>query len=135
MKDKRNTILAQQLLDYSVKLEKGQTLYLETKGIETLALAKEIIRIATQKGAIPFLNYSDESIMRHFIMNADEDQIKAMADLHLPLMQKADAYIGVRGSDNAFDLADVPREKIDAYMSISSILFTWKSASNAPNGS
>ena len=38
MKDKRNAILAKNLIDYSVKLQKGETLYLEIKGIETLEL-------------------------------------------------------------------------------------------------
>ena len=31
MKDKRNEVLARQLLDYSVKLQKGEVLYLEIK--------------------------------------------------------------------------------------------------------
>jgi len=115
MKDKRNSILAVQLLDYSVRLQAGQILYLETKGKETLELAKEIIRLATQRGATPFWFYNDESLLRHFVINADEEQMKTMAALHLPLMQKAEAYIGVRGSDNAFDMADVPREKIDQF--------------------
>ena len=48
MKDKRNEILARQLLDYSVELKKGEVLYLEIKGKETLELGKQIIRLATR---------------------------------------------------------------------------------------
>jgi hypothetical protein len=54
MKDKRNEILARQLLDYSVKLKKGEILYLEIKGKETLELGKELIKYATGKGAVPW---------------------------------------------------------------------------------
>ena len=64
MKDKRNEILARQLLEYSTELQKGEVLYLEIKGKETLELGKEVIRLATLKGATTFWYYSDESLMR-----------------------------------------------------------------------
>ena len=113
MKDKRNEILARQLIDYSTELKKGEILYLEIKGKDTLELGKEIIRVATQKGAVPFWYYSDESLGRHWIKNAKDDQFKKQAELHLGLMKRADVYIGLRGSDNPFDLADIPSSQTD----------------------
>jgi aminopeptidase len=110
MKDKRNEILARQLIDYSVELKKGQTLYLEIKGKDTLEIGKDIIRLATEKGATTFWFYNDESLMRQFVRGANDDQLKRQAELHLELMKRADAYIGLRGSDNAFDMADIPQE-------------------------
>lgn len=115
MKDKRNEILAKQLLEYSVKIKPGENLYLEVKGKDTLELGKQILRIATQMGATPFWFYSDESLMRQFVRTATEDQIKRFAEMHLGLMTRASAYIGVRGSDNAFDMADIPQEQIDKF--------------------
>jgi aminopeptidase len=113
MKDKRNEILAKQLLDYSVTLKKGEVLYLEIKGKETLELGKEIIKYATQKGAVPFWYYNDESLYRQWAGQAQEKQFKKQAELHLHLMKKAHAYIGLRGSDNPFDLADIDQKQID----------------------
>lgn len=113
MKDKRNEILARQLLDYSVKLKKGEVLYLEIKGKETLELGKEIINYATKKGAVPFWYYNDESLSRQWIGQAKDEQFKKQAKLHLQLMKQADAYIGLRGSDNPFDLADIDRKQLD----------------------
>ena len=113
MKDKRNEILAHQLLDYSTEIQAGETLYLEIKGKETLELGKQIIRLATEKGAITFWYYNDESLIRQWVNNAKDDQFKAQAEMHLKLMEKADCYIGLRGSDNPFDLADVPQSQID----------------------
>ena len=113
MKDKRNEILARQLLNYSVELQKGEILYLEIKGKDTLELGKEIIRLATEKGAIPFWYYNDESLQRHWVKNAGDDQFKVQAELHLELMKRADTYIGLRGSDNPFDLADIDSKQID----------------------
>lgn len=115
MKDKRNEVLAHQLLDYSLNLQAGETLYLEVKGKETLELAKDIIRLGARKKAQVFWYYNDESLLRHWVGNASDDQFRAQADLHLHLMQKADAYIGLRGSDNPFDMADVPQERVKQF--------------------
>lgn len=113
MKDKRNEILARQLIDYSTELQKGEVLYVEIKGKETLELGKEVIRLATEKGAIPFWYYNDESLIRQWLKTASDDQFKVQAELHMGLMKRADAYIGLRGSDNPFDLADIDAAQIE----------------------
>ncbi|MFH1372579.1 MAG: aminopeptidase [bacterium] len=113
MKDKRNEILARLLIDYSCKLKKGEVLYLEIKGKETLELGKQVIRIATEKGAIPFWFYNDESLLRQWVGKAGDDQFRKQAELHLELMKRADAYIGLRGSDNPFDMADIASSQMD----------------------
>ncbi|MEW6412366.1 MAG: aminopeptidase [Candidatus Zixiibacteriota bacterium] len=115
MKDKRNEILARQLLEYSVKIKPGEILYLEIKGKDTLDLAKHVIRRATELGATPFWYYSDESLLRQYVKGAGDDQFKKLAELHLELMKKADTYISLRGSDNPFDMADIPTEKMDKF--------------------
>ncbi|RKX25396.1 MAG: aminopeptidase [Candidatus Zixiibacteriota bacterium] len=113
MKDKRNEVLARQLIEYSTKLKKGEVLYLEIKGKETLELGKQIIRLATEIGATPFWYYNDESLIRQWVKSAGDDQFRKQAELHMELMKRADAYIGLRGSDNPFDLSDIPHEQID----------------------
>ena len=118
MKDKRNEVLARQLLEYSTELKKGEIIYVEIKGKETLELGKQIIRIATEIGAIPFWYYSDESLVRQWVKHASDDQFKVQAELHLGLMKRADAYIGLRGSDNPFDMADVDPKQMDKLNSI-----------------
>jgi aminopeptidase len=115
MKDKRNEVLARQLLDYSTKLQKGETIYIEIKGKETLEIGKQLIRLATERGATPFWFYNDESLIRQFVGGATDDLFKRQAELHLELMTRADAYIGLRGSDNPFDLADIPQSQIDKW--------------------
>lgn len=115
MKDRRNEILARQLIDYSLRLTKGEVLYLEIKGKETLELGKQIVRIATEKGAVPFWFYNDESLIRQWARSANDEQYKIQMEMHLKLMERADAYIGLRGSDNPFDLADIPSAQMDKY--------------------
>lgn len=117
MKDRRNEVLGRQLLDYSTRLKSGEVLYLEIKGRETLELGKQVIRLATERGAVPFWYYNDESLLRQWIAGATENQLKKQAELHLELMTRADAYIGLRGSDNPFDLADIPQSQMDLWNS------------------
>jgi len=115
MHDKRNEVLARQLIEYSVKLQAGDVLYVEIKGKETLELGKQVIRLATEKGATPFWYYNDESLLRQFIGTASDDQFKKQAELHMELMTRADAYIGLRGSDNPFDLADIDGKQMEKH--------------------
>ncbi|HWR83667.1 MAG TPA: aminopeptidase, partial [Candidatus Deferrimicrobium sp.] len=47
------------------------------------------------------------------VKTAGEEQFKKQAELHLELMQRAHAYIGLRGSDNPFDMADIPDRQLE----------------------
>ncbi len=107
MKDKRNEVLAKNLVNYSCRLKAGETIMIEIKGKETLELAKEIIKEATRVGGIPYWYYNDESLQRNWIAGASDKQFKAFSNLHLKIMKSCDAYLGLRGSDNPFDLADI----------------------------
>jgi aminopeptidase len=118
MKDPRNTTLAKNLIDYSVSLQPGEVIYIEVKGIASIELGKELVNYATEKGGVPFWFYNDESILRKFIRTASDEQFKTLADFHLDMMKKAKAYIGIRGSENSFDLADVDREQMEKYQKL-----------------
>jgi aminopeptidase len=118
MKDKRNEILAKNLIDYSVRLQPGEILYLEIKGVATLELGKEIIKYCTEKNGVPFWYYNDESLTRQFLQTATEEQMQQLADYHLDMMKKASAYLGLRGSDNPFDLSDIDSKQLDRFQKI-----------------
>jgi len=110
--DPRITQLAEQLITYSVKLQPGEKIYIEIKGLEAMELGKELVRVTTVHGGVPFWNYNDETLSRGFINNAGEEQFAAWGEFHKPIMEAVDAYIGVRGSTNPFDLADVDADRM-----------------------
>lgn len=113
--DPRNHKLARQLIDYSVKLQPGEKIYLEFKGLHAMDLGKALVKAATEAGGVPFWYYNDEELSRQFIKHAGEDQFQAWGQFHRPIMEAVDAYIGVRGSTNPFDLADIDAERIKWY--------------------
>ncbi len=110
--DPRLTRLAEQLITYSVKLQPGEKIYIEIKGLEALDLGGELVRVATVHGGVPFWYYNDESLSRGFIKHAGQEQFSAWGDFHRPIMEAVDAYIAVRGSTNPFDLADVDADRM-----------------------
>jgi aminopeptidase len=118
MKDKRNEILARNLIGYSVTLKPGEKIMIEAKGKETLELVKEVIKEATRVGGVPFWYYNDESLQRPWIRGADKGQFKAFGRLHLKLMKEFDAYLGLRGSDNPFDLSDIDSKQMKLNQSL-----------------
>jgi len=110
--DPRVTTLAEQLITYSVKLQPGEKIYIEIKGIEAMDLGRELVRVATEHGGVPFWYYNDEVLSRGFVKHADQSQFEAWGAFHRPIMEAVDAYIGVRGSTNPFDLADVDADRM-----------------------
>lgn len=115
MIDPRNDKLADILVNYSTRVKKGELVYVEIKGVPTLELGKAVVRAVTKAGGVPFWYYNDESMIRQFLMKNTETQIREFAKFHLAMMKRTDAYIGIRGSNNPFDLNDIPRKKIDMF--------------------
>jgi len=112
MPDPRNHRLAEQLVHYSLKIQPGEVLYLEVKGVDALDLAREVISVTTGAGGVPLLIYHDEGVMRGFWAAAGEAQWKSYAAAHMDLMKRADTFLSIRGSDNPFDLQGVPAEQM-----------------------
>lgn len=110
--DPRNTRLAQQLLDFSIAVKKGERLLVESVGNDPSSLVEEIIRLATSKGANVFHWMTDHTHWRARLLHADEEQIHAQGAHLLEQMKTMDCYIGIRGPANANELADVPPERM-----------------------
>ena len=73
--DDRITKLAENILKNSVKLKKGEKIYIEAFSESTKDLFNEFIRIATKMGAVPFYMYNDNSFVKNLVDNANPQQI------------------------------------------------------------
>ncbi len=70
----------------------------------------------TAPGACPSSTHVRRAVRRALLMGASAEQLELMAKNDGDLMDaQMDAYIGVRGGDNAFELSDVPGEQMDLY--------------------
>lgn len=114
-KDERIARLAENLIKNSVKLKKGEQIYIEAIGLSTMPLVQELVKAATKAGGVPFYYFNEQSLQKEFIENASVPQMKAQAEIHKQLMANSQAYIGVRGNDDLFKMSSVDPEKMNNY--------------------
>ena len=115
MKDLRIEKLANNLLNHSINLQKGEKILIEIIGVEAIPLGKELIKQAENIGALPFFNIIDYEVMREMLIKGTEEQMQMYANHDLQRMKDMDAYIGVRASANTAELNGVSKEKMELY--------------------
>lgn len=113
--DERIKTLANNLVNYSCQVKKGDKVYIHYTGESTRQLAKELVKAVYEAGGLPFIHYTDPQLQRLQIMNCTEEQMELMAKVDALEMSNMDCYIGVRGSDNVSELSDVPQERMAIY--------------------
>ena len=112
--DSRNLQLAHNLINYSVRLQKGEKLLIELID-EGMELAQALIQEAYKVGGIPFLTIKNLKMQRELLLNATTEQMKLCAEYESLRMKNMDAYIAIRGSENVSQLSDVPADKMEIY--------------------
>lgn len=117
MLDSRITKLAKGLVNYSVDLKKGEKCLIEAFGIDN-ALVKALVKEVYAVGGYPFVQIRDNAVTREIINGLDETAVKLMTDYDSYIMKDMDAYIGIRGGDNCYELSDVNGAKNSLYQSI-----------------
>jgi aminopeptidase len=114
MTDPRYTKLAKLLVEYSTALKKGDHILLDMIDVPD-EFTIELIRASRAAGAIPFVETRHTRVGREMLRAIDEKHAEAVRDLELFRMKKMQAYIAIRGSENASENADVPSDKMSMY--------------------
>ena len=112
--DNRIYKLAEGLVDYSCRVKAGERVLIEATGVD-YQLVNALIKKVYERGAYPHVVLHDNRVNRYVLMNMTEAHAKDMARYALARMDEMDAYIGVRGGNNMFELSDVPPEKMQLY--------------------
>lgn len=115
MRDPRHERLARILVHHSTKVKKGEVVLVNGIGFDTYPLARTVARCAAEAGGIPLLRMEETDAARDLMLAADETQLQAIGGLLLEEMKRAQVYIGIRGAKNAYELADVPRDRMEIY--------------------
>ncbi len=114
--DQRINTLAKNLINYSTRIQKGEKILIEITGESAKKLGRACIKETRKAGGIPFVTLKDSSVMRELLFGATTEQIGKTAEFEMQRMKEMDAYIAIRGSENATELSDVPSEKMAIYM-------------------
>lgn len=114
MKDPRIETLAHNLINYSVKLQKGEKVLIENFGLQR-ELVTTLVKEAYKAGGYPFVSLKDHQVDRALMMGATEEHFSQVAEFEANVMKNMDAYIGLRSGDNINELADVPSDKMKVH--------------------
>ncbi|MBC7334594.1 MAG: aminopeptidase, partial [Actinobacteria bacterium] len=116
MVDPRIVKLAENLVNYSCKVKKGERVLIECVGTSAIPLVKELIKQIYKTGAEPFTSLKEPSITREILKSCNKKQMEFMAQCELVTIKGVDAFIGIRAGDNVSELNDVPSENMNTYM-------------------
>jgi len=114
MTDPRYTKLAKLLVEYSTALKKGERILLDMIDVPD-EFTIELIRATRAVGAVPFVETRHTRVGREMLRAIDEKHAGDVRDLELFRMKKMQAYIAIRGSENASENADVPSDRMSMY--------------------
>ncbi|HLP76449.1 MAG TPA: aminopeptidase [Candidatus Paceibacterota bacterium] len=114
MTDPRYTKLAKLLVEYSTELKKGERILLDVIDVPD-EFTIELIRAVRAVGAIPIVETRHTRVGRELLRGTTEPHAQLARDIELFRMKKMQAYIAIRGSENASENADVPGEKMSMY--------------------
>ena len=110
--DERIKTLAKNLVQYSCEVKEGDKVYIHHIGKDTKDLARQLIKEVYAAGGVPFVHYTDPQVQREILLHATKEQMAEVDGLE---MSKMDCYIGVRGSENVAEQADVPSDRMELY--------------------
>jgi aminopeptidase len=113
--DARDMKLAEVLIDHSTRPRKGEVVIVHGVGLDTLGLCSAVMRVAQDRGAVPVLKLEEPQVQREMVANGTEAMWRKYADFELKAMKQAKCYVGIRGSDNIFEMSGLPKEKMQIF--------------------
>lgn len=113
MRDPRYDQLASILVEHSTSLATDEHLLVETWDIpEDMVVA--VIQSVRQAGGHAHVLSHNSRVQRAQLLDVADSCLETMAEVDLFRMKKMDAYLGIRGSENACELAGVPDDRMKA---------------------
>jgi len=110
MNEPRYRKLADLLTGYSTALKRGDRVWIDAAEIPE-EFVVELIRSVRARGADPFVHLHGGKVSRELGRGVTEKALLFSLRHDLRKMQEMQAYIALRGSQNAFESSDVPAEK------------------------
>ena len=110
VKDQRASRLAHNLVSYSLNVQPGEKVLIETRGID-LPFTADLIKEVYAAGGQPFLSIKFPYLDRALMMGCTEEQMDLLYRLEADRMHEMDCYIDIRHPENAFEENGVPMKR------------------------
>ncbi len=110
MKDPRHEKLAELLVNYSCEVKQGEKVLIEAYDTP-LEFLEALVKAVCRADGYPLLEIKRNRLIKCLLESASKESLAAIRDAELHRMKNMDAYIGVRGYENAKELSGLPSEK------------------------
>lgn len=118
--DERIKTLAKNLVNFSCQLKAGENVLIEAIGVD-YQIVSCIIDEVYNVGAFPFVTIKDNRVERAMQKGMTEEAARRLAEVDCFKMDKMQAYIGIRGGNNAYETSDLPAKNKNNYESLYSL--------------
>ncbi len=109
MTDPRTTQLAQSLVNYSCRVQRGEHVLLDLIDAPD-EIGIELIRAVRASGGIPHVRLRHSRITAEMFTGATDVQYRSIASFELEEMKAMQAYIAIRGCQNSYENSAVPAD-------------------------
>jgi aminopeptidase len=123
--DARYHKLAEVLTHFSTAVKPGENVLIEGFDIPE-AMLVALIRAVRARKAFPHVQIHSARVTRELYRDVQEGQFDVPAKIDLARIKQMDAYIAVRGTNNIFELSDVPPEKLALGMKKMKAAMDWR---------
>src|SRR5688500_1722692 len=114
MTDPRFAKLARLLVEYSTCLKRGERVLVDATDIPD-EFTVELLRAIRRANAVPLVEVRHTRVARELLRDTDAAHSKLVRDVEMCRMKKVQAYMAIRGSNNANENADVPSDRMALY--------------------
>lgn len=107
--------LADILVNYSTKTQKGDRVLITIMEVDTFPLARAVYASAVKAGALPYVEFSSAYLERDLMLYGDMEQLDWVTEPQAHGMEWADVYVGLRGNRNPYEFNGISPERIKAH--------------------
>lgn len=111
MSDPRRLALARTIIHHSTRLAPGEAILIDAYDADD-DFVNDIVDEAYAAGGLPIVQLRRSAIIRRHLRAGREAQIRLSAEIEMFQMQRVQAYVGLRGGNNASEQSDVPPEHL-----------------------
>ena len=112
--DPRYEKLAEIITHHSCDVKPGEKVLIEAFDIPAEFTAT-LVRAIAAAGGVPLCLTKQNRVLRELYRSATEEQMRFWGEIERKQMEGVQAYVGLRGTFNMTELADVPAERMDLY--------------------
>ncbi len=88
--DERIKTLAYNLVNYSVRVQEGEKVYIHYNGKDTTELARQLVKEVYAAKGLPFVHFTDNRLLREQLLHCSEEQLRLMAEADCLEMNRMD---------------------------------------------